>query len=318
MLEKGNRIIAQDVVDAVNASSGGLEIGDIGIAALPIDESKQKRRYLNGQSISQEQFAAFTAKLRAAVALYPSLACTESEWQAIKSSSKVGQVGKFVINDTTGTIRLPCIVKLQGTLSLANIGNIKDAGLPNIEGYIAGLVENGRAGTGAFYNLRSVSNQGYGTNIVSNYGVNFSASKSNPIYGNSNTVQEEAIQYPYFIQVASSGPEAEIPNEILYTKLNTDLSNITSGAKGNVVSWGMPDYSAAVSKSSGSSAPKDGWAIAHGNNATVTYSVNGVSVAQGNWWENNWSGNWNLQIMVSAGDVVSGGSWKFIPCKGVD
>lgn len=97
-----------------------------------------------------------------------------------------------------------------------------------------------------------------------------------------------------------------------------DMSNVTTTGKETVVGWGMPDYSAVVSMTSGSTAPKNGWAIAHGVNANVVYSVNNVSVAQGNWYTNSWSGNWNLQIMVSAGDVVTGGSWKFIPCKGVN
>lgn len=97
-----------------------------------------------------------------------------------------------------------------------------------------------------------------------------------------------------------------------------DMSNITATGKNTVVGWGMPDYSAVVSMTSGSSAPKNGWAVAYGANANVTYSVNGVSVAQGNSYVPHWSGNWNLQIMVSAGDVVTGGSWNFIPCKGAN
>ena len=97
-----------------------------------------------------------------------------------------------------------------------------------------------------------------------------------------------------------------------------DASNLTATGKETVVGWGMPDYSAVVSMTSGSSAPKNGWAVAYGANANVTYSVNDVSVAQGNSHVPNWTGNWNLQIMVSAGDVVAGGSWNFIPCKGVN
>ena len=101
-------------------------------------------------------------------------------------------------------------------------------------------------------------------------------------------------------------------------RAKTDMDNITSTGKETVVGWGMPDYSAVVSMTSGSSAPKNGWAIAYGVNANVVYSVNGVNVAMGSWYSGQWSGNWNLQIMVSAGDVVTGGSWNFIPCKGVN
>ena len=100
--------------------------------------------------------------------------------------------------------------------------------------------------------------------------------------------------------------------------VNSSASNFSQAGRETIVGWGIPDYSAVVSMPSGSSAPKNGWAVAHGNNETVVYSVNGVSVAQGNWYPGAWSGNWNLQIMVSAGDVVTGGGWKFIPCKGVN
>ena len=100
--------------------------------------------------------------------------------------------------------------------------------------------------------------------------------------------------------------------------VNSSASNFSQAGRETIVGWGIPDYSAVVSMPSGSSAPKNGWAVAHGNNETVVYSVNGVSVAQGTWYPGAWSGNWNLQIMVSAGDVVTGGGWKFIPCKGVN
>lgn len=64
------------VTDATNwerlsFGGGGLEIGDIGIAPLCIDETKGKRRYLNGQVIIQEQYVQFTNKVKSAVALYP-------------------------------------------------------------------------------------------------------------------------------------------------------------------------------------------------------------------------------------------------------
>ena len=56
---------------------------------------------------------------------------------------------------------------------------------------------------------------GAGAKGQTEYNYNFDASRSNSIYGNSNTVQQEQIQYPYFIQVAT-GAETEdnIINEI--------------------------------------------------------------------------------------------------------
>ena len=206
---------------------GGLEIGDIGIAPLGIDETKGKRRYLNGQLIIQEQYIEFTNKVKSAIALYPSLACTESEWQTTATMTVGGQVGKFVVDDEAGTIRVPKIIMpIQGLTDLSKLGEIVKAGLPNITGTFymgkAGITGNGYGATGAFYKAGE-TNTG-NTAIVGGTTVNFGfkASNSSAIYGNSTTVQQEQIQYPYFIQVAT-GAETEdnIINEI---ELNNPFS----------------------------------------------------------------------------------------------
>ena len=198
-----------------------LEIGDIGIAPLGIDETKGKRRYLNGQVIIQEQYIQFTNKVKSAVALYPSLACTESEWQTTATMTVGGQVGKFVVDNDAGTIRLPKIIMpIQGLTDLSKLGAIVEAGLPNITGK-APLGTAYGADTKFDYTnsalYRDLVNHGYKERNESTGGdlTLFDASRSNPTYGNSDTVQQEQIQYPYFIQVAT-GAETEynIINEI--------------------------------------------------------------------------------------------------------
>lgn len=202
-----------------SGGGGGLEIGDIGIAPLGIDESKGKRRYLNGQLIIQEQYVQFTNKVKSAVALYPSLACTESEWQTTATMTVGGQVGKFVVDDEAGTIRLPKIIMpIQGLTDLSKLGELVEAGLPNITGEIGSIfVGATTSGSGALSGWNTTKTKGGISNGSDNaWGVlNFDASRSNPIYSNSNTVQQEQIQYPYFIQVAT-GAETEdnIINEI--------------------------------------------------------------------------------------------------------
>ena len=203
-----------------------LEIGDIGIAPLCIDETKGKRRYLNGQVIIQEQYVEFTNKVKSAVALYPTLACTESEWQTTATMTEGGQVGKFVVDDDAGTIRLPKIIMpIQGLTNLSKLGEIVEAGLPNIEGkFISGANSTQPSedvNSGAFYK-DSITGDSLSGGSFARQGVTFDASLSNPIYGNSNTVQQEQIQYPYFIQVAT-GAETEdnIVNEI---ELNNPFS----------------------------------------------------------------------------------------------
>lgn len=205
--------------ERLSFGGGGLEIGDIGIAPLGIDETKGKRRYLNGQLIIQEQYVQFTDKVKSAIALYPSLACTESEWQTTTTMTVGGQVGKFVVDDNAGTIRLPKIIMpIQGLTDLSKLGEIVEAGLPNIEGAVrlAGMsntYKTIRGASGAFTYSAEESTSADSHQLQQtegNYGQDFylDASKSSSIYGSSNTVQQEQIQYPYFIQVAT-GAETE-------------------------------------------------------------------------------------------------------------
>lgn len=196
--------------------SSGLEVGAIGMS-LYIDETKGLRRWLNGQIVAINQNTqGFLTRLKKIVALYPSLLTTEENWQAAKTLSAFGQVGKFVFNysgDDIVSVRIPAIVNVQGLLDLQNLGMTVEAGLPNIEGmvyYGHGYLANA---TGAFY--RGVPRELPRTTdgrTEQDYELLFDASRSNPIYGNNTTVQEEAIQYPYFIQVATG---AETKNNII-------------------------------------------------------------------------------------------------------
>ena len=185
-------------------------IGDIGFAPLGIDEAQNKRRYLNGQVISQAQFVSFTNKIKAAIQLYPSLATTETNWQAEVTNSKLGQCGKFVIDNTAGTIRLPKVVNINGLQDLALMGGIKAESLPNITGETGGWVGGGVSGdNGALYDVVK-ENKSWGGSIASVVrSVAIDASRSSSAYQDNAPVQQEAVQYPYFIQVAT-GVETSI------------------------------------------------------------------------------------------------------------
>lgn len=222
---------------------GGLEIGDIGIAPLGIDETKGKRRYLNGQVIIQDQYVQFTNKVKSAVELYPSLTCTESEWQTTATMTVGGQVGKFVVDDNAGTIRLPKIIMpIQGLTDLSKLAEIVEAGLPThthtrgnmeITGYFQGSGNISGAGGGAFYSATGLPrDNGFNSSNTFDAGYRFAASRSwtgststgnySKVLATTDTVQQEQIQYPYFIQVAT-GAETEdnIINEI---ELNNPFS----------------------------------------------------------------------------------------------
>lgn len=79
----------------------------------------------------------------------------------------------------------------------SNAGTVKEAGLPNIKGTHGGNDINGRTSSGAFYDA---GNSGSGSGSGSGWLSGFDASRSNAIYGNSNTVQPPAIQVPFIIK----------------------------------------------------------------------------------------------------------------------
>lgn len=315
----GNIENQEDLVNYVKKYSGGLEVCDIGMS-LYIDETKGLRRWLNGQIVAINQNTqGFLTRLKKIVALYPSLLTTEDNWQAAKTLSDYGQVGKFVFNyaqelieedafialaendegydwalkksdagfdtitsdnyttligkkvyqviltdgkrkangvtstitnltpksvsstswnatieanvttftlysntfktwlfeqsETVESVRLPAVVNVQGLLDLQNLGMTVEAGLPNITGTSNGYCTAGSsAGTdvsGCIYNITYKSPQGATNNNSWSAKFGIDASLSNPIYGASDTVQEEAIQYPYYIQIAT-GQETEV------------------------------------------------------------------------------------------------------------
>lgn len=196
---------AQDAADKVQ----GLIATPIGtiFQSVYVDESLDIARQLNGQLISSTKFTGFRSWLNTVQTASPNLFTTETNWQAEKTNSKLGQCGKFVVDDTAGTIRLPCVVNAQGLADLALIGGIKSESLPTA---VALVGYNGVSGEFrqkvANYTYTSDSHQG-----------NTSAPKSSETtsgsqvdYLNDKPVQQEAVQYPYYIQVAT-GVEETLP-----------------------------------------------------------------------------------------------------------
>lgn len=208
-------------------SGGSLEIGDIGFAPLGIDETENKRRYLNGQVISQSQFVSFTNKIKSAIELYPNLATSETNWQAEVTNSKLGQCGKFVIDDTTGTIRLPKVVNINGLQDLALMGSIKAESLPD-HWHVQGLSFPQSSAGVSKYGVADGKAQSTvwdsGSNTTTTDGIKTSPASLyfGNTYQDNAPVQQEAVQYPYFIQVATGVEESvDVTREI---ELNNPFS----------------------------------------------------------------------------------------------
>ena len=246
---KQDKLTAGDniaIIDNVISAKGGsgLEVCDIGMA-LYVDETKGLRRYLNGQIVDiNTNTQAFLNRLKEITTLHPSLLCTEEQWQTAKTMSAFGQVGKFVFNysgDAIVSVRLPRVVNVQGLFDLQNLGMTVSAGLPNITGSAESEVNFIRNGQGAFsqsnqynYTIGAINGAQYG--LLKSF--NFDASRSSSVYGNSNTVQPEAIQYPYFIQIATgSETENNIINEIELNNPYSLFDSKYSDHELNNLSW---------------------------------------------------------------------------------
>lgn len=209
--------------------------------ALYVDESLGLDYYLNGQLLTvNANLQGAVNELKKLKAIRPSLFCTEEEWQAEKEASDHGQVGKFVLNETAGTLRLPAVINIQGVFDLQNAGLTVEAGLPNITGgTINGWVVGSDRPIGAI-NAHVVDTGVAGASQANTHQTGFSidASRSNPIYGNNTTVQEEAIQYPWVIRLAT-GQETEvnIRNDIESIVPYTLFDSKYSEAKQYNASW---------------------------------------------------------------------------------
>nr|DAV17948.1 MAG TPA: tail fiber protein [Caudoviricetes sp.] len=210
---------------------GGRELLEIYIDPF-CDESENKGRIANGQIIAQNQFPEATKKLKKRVGwdsenkkatLNTSLVCTEEEWLAIKTASKLGQCGKFVIDDEAGTIRLPAIININGLTDLSKAGLIKDESLPNAIYYSdAGWDNNSDAASKSLVASKDggyeINNTGkgllLGTNQSTSPAFSYSYGKlssNNSTYQDNAPVQQEAVQYPYVICVNTGVEEAERP-----------------------------------------------------------------------------------------------------------
>ena len=184
---------------------------------------------------------------------------TESDWQT--SVTTYGECGKFVFDSVNNTLRLPKLKSfIQATTTANELGSLVEAGAPNITGDVTvgrsglawqvenvygGALYNGHSHTGIFEEVSRVAPAS---------SLAFDASRSNPIYGKSNTVQPQAIKY-YFYIVIGTGSKTDIQINIdnvmtdLSGKVNKDLSNVTAPTrafKNMVTSWVIPDYSSGI------------------------------------------------------------------------
>lgn len=195
-----------------------IPVGTILPTTGAIDESLGYQRYANGQLIANvsSQAPDLVKFLEFQEAHAPNLLCSETEWQTALTLSTLGQVGKYVWNKEEDSVRIPRIVNIQGMMDMNTVGNMVEAGLPNITATVIARVSTENSAEGATSGYRFSDWGLQNSNNTTAWRTQFNASLSNPIYGNSNTVQEESILYPYVLQIAT-GVQYKTPvqNELM-------------------------------------------------------------------------------------------------------
>ena len=260
------------------------QIGQIVSSLIPLTNAGL--HLLDGALLSADGiYGEFVNYIGTLVSTAPQCFTTESAWQ--QSISDYGVCGKFVYTAAAGqnpaTVRLPKITgMLEGTIDVTALGDLVEAGLPNITGKVDGNVsasqtvdngleafgecdQNNTNTTGAFSPLWAIQAQVsgiIGTGGLRLKGFKFDASDFNGIYGNSSTVQPQTIKCFYYICVATTTKtDIEVDIDEIATDLNmkadkattlagynitdgmnTNASNATSTAMATITSWGIPDY----------------------------------------------------------------------------
>lgn len=200
-------------------------VGEYVWSALPLTDAGL--HLLDGSIIAEGGiYDAFVQHVAGLASSYPNAFCTESEWQA--SVNTYGSCGKFVV--TSDGVRLPKVSDiLQGTTDVTAVGDLVEAGLPNITGTFS--TSYGTSGGvllssgGAFSLENQVSRYTHSPDQHQGYDrANFDASSSNSIYGNSSTVQPQTIKALLYICVANS----------VKTQIQVDIDNVATDLNGKL------------------------------------------------------------------------------------
>ena len=205
----------------------------------------------------------FVDFMAALVSDYPDLFISEANWQTAVTT--YGVCGKFVYDSVNNTIRLPKITGIvEGTTDLTALGDLVEAGLPNIEGDPGGYYHSaGGTPTGPFTGNSTFGN-GNVTSGASTRNASFDASRSSAIYGRSTTVQPQTIKVLYYIVTMNGVKESvEIDVDDIFNLVD-DISDEIDVISGEIAN--QPDSSMSNVNSTGTS-KSAGWAM-----PSTTYS----------------------------------------------
>lgn len=304
-----NDCYTKDEVDVL-IDSVRRNVGELIESFVPLKDNRV--HLLDGALIQRGVYAGFVDRMASLVSEYPNGFTTEENWQT--SVSTYGSCGKFVYDSTNNTVRLPKVSDiLQGTTDLTALGELIEAGLPNITGSLVGHwnIFAGKDGVFDLLNQQTYTVGGSTTTIASWNTATFDASRSSSIYGNSTTVQPQTIKVLYYIYLAN-GTNTSIVSNIdniatdLNGKVDLDFTNVNTLGALNASKWSLPSnsYENLTVAASGSTytAPANGYVC----------FVTTTGATQNNYtYLNNETCRVNTYAMGNAAVVTSG----YVPVK---
>lgn len=217
---------------------GQLFYGQIILSAVPLDSDGL--RLLDGSPLKKggryDKFIAHIAELKEK---YPDLFVTETAWWAI--DKEFGSCGKFVLGEDS--IRLPRVSDiLQCTTDPNAVGDMVKAGLPNITGKLygwlpsAGISPTYAEDSALYWPDARADNAMATVKRECNDSLSFDASRNNPLYGASDTVQPQTLKVLAYIVV--DAVDVDALNALLKTVNEEGVAGQVLVKGENSVGWG--------------------------------------------------------------------------------
>lgn len=302
--------------DLIANKAGNRNIGEIVASTIPLTDAGL--HLLDGSVISGDGvYSEFVDFIKSLHQQDPngSWITDENGWQA--SVTQYGVCGKFAIDYPNNTVRLPKLEGfIEGTIDPTKLGDLTEAGLPNITGKFGNPIDISTYDSGAFYTTTESFTGNLGQGSYTRYIKGLDVSRSSSIYGNSTTVQPQSIKVFYYVVIATTTKTSiEVDIDEIATdlsgKADVDLTNLSNVGLIKGASLAMPSstYKDLTLGASGSSyiAPANGW-FCFGANAgdassfAILYSLTREGVASKS--SSVGSNSYFVIIPVSKGDSV--------------
>ena len=195
----GNQLTDTTKWKKLELGSGGMSIGTLFPSFATSDYVPEYALPCDGSEYSGAQFPSLWSDYLTA-ATPKLLTCTYEEFQ--QEITQHGKCAKFAIDETNSKFKTPYIPDgtfIQQAMSEDEAGKVYNAGLPNITGSVANDMLSYQIVASGAFNIDQLGTQGaQGSSSYGRWGsFSFDASRVSDVYGNSDTVQPEQIQYPY-------------------------------------------------------------------------------------------------------------------------